>query len=305
MAPPRKSSVSSNIPAKATGSQKDLVSNSHAINTSLSANVAPVPFDKVPSQAPARQGVNESADGVEKLSLTSDTSLHHSPNESTIDGVLVAQGTDDDRSHLSNSSAKPASFDTKSVASENTFAMDEKESLRPDDSASVQAADEDEPYFVTPVPGRPDAQVSLDGSNSGSRGPLHDAPISVGAAARRFPMSIMANPPRFGDIMPNVAPSLSQNGVPLGSFPTNPNGVESLQQYPASPAPPDEKIIEAMGTPKDRLLLLQLEEKFLAFIAQSRYALCGNSALSSRLPAYLYAEIPRLTCLRRILMKDC
>jgi hypothetical protein len=284
MAPLQKSTGPSNIPAKATGSQKDLVSNLHAINTSLSANVASVSSKRVPNQAPAHQGVSEGADGMEKLTLTSDASLHHSTNESTTDCMQVAQGTDDDRSHLSGSSAKPASFDTKSMASENTFAMDEKESLRPDDSASVQAADEDEPIFGPPVPGRPDGQVSLDGSNSGSRGPLHDAPISVGAVARRFPMSIMANPPRFGDILPHVPPSLPQNGTPLHSFPTNPDGVEPPQQYPASPPPPDEKIIEAMGTPKDRLLLLQLEEKFLAFITQSRYARCGNDALSSRLP---------------------
>ena len=284
MAPRQKSTGPSNIPAKATGSQKDLVSNSHAINTSLSANVASVPSNRVPNQAPAHQGVSQSADGIEKLTLTSDAPLHHSTNESTTDGMPVAQGVDDDRSHLSGSSAKPASFDTKSMASENTFAMDEKESLRPDDSASVQAADEDEPIFGPPVPGRPDGQVSLDGSSSGSRGPLHDAPINVGAVARRFPMSIMANPPRFGDILPHVPPSLPPNGTPLNSFPTNADGVESLPQYAASPAPPDEKIIEAMGTPKDRLLLLQLEEKFLAFITQSRYALCGNAPLSSHSP---------------------
>ncbi len=156
------------------------------------------------------------------------------------------------------------------MASENTFAMDEKESLRPDDSASVQAADEDEPFFVPPVFGRSDLQMALDGSSVNLRRPLHDRTIVSGPAGRQFPMAIMANPPRFGDIMPAAPPGLHQNLPLLSPFATKQDSVESLQQYPAGPAAPDEKIIEAMGTPKDRLLLLQLEERFLAFIAQSR-----------------------------------
>ena len=40
--------------------------------------------------------------------------------------------------------AKPPSIDGKSITSGTTFALDEKESLRPDDSASVKAAAEDD-----------------------------------------------------------------------------------------------------------------------------------------------------------------
>jgi len=105
---------------------------------------------------------------------------------------------------------------------------------------------------------------------------VQDGPVGVGHAARRFPVTLMANPPRFGDIMPSVPPCLPQTGTAVNSFPTNQSGMDSLQQYPAGSIPPDEKIIEAMGTPKDRLLLLQLEEKFLAFIAQSKYVLDDN-----------------------------
>merc|ERR1712000_75885 len=42
---------------------------------------------------------------------------------------------------------KPPSLDGKSITSGTTFALDEKESLRPDDSASVKAAAEDDDTF--------------------------------------------------------------------------------------------------------------------------------------------------------------
>jgi hypothetical protein len=216
-------------------------------------------------------GVAAISDAVDKLNITGDASSQRSPTEPSTHTVPVTRGAEEDRSHLSSSSTKPASFDSKSMASENTFAMDEKESLRPDDSASVQAADEDEPFFVPPVAGRPDPQITSDGSNSGSREPLQNGPLVVDHAVGRFPMTAMVNPPRFGDIAPTVPPELSQNGTPISPFPTNRNGAHLLQPYSTGSKSPDEKLIEALGTPKDRLLLLQLEEKFLTFIAQSKY----------------------------------
>jgi hypothetical protein len=41
---------------------------------------------------------------------------------------------------------KPPSLDGKSITSGTTFALDEKESLRPDDSASVKAAEDDDTF---------------------------------------------------------------------------------------------------------------------------------------------------------------
>lgn len=89
----------------------------------------------------------------------------------------------------------------------------------------------------------------------------------------------MADPPRFGDIIPAVPLGLSPKSTAISSFPANLNSVNSLQNYSASPIPPDEKLLEAMGTPKDRLLLLQLEEKFLAFLAQAKYVLRDHALL--------------------------
>ncbi|PGH15801.1 hypothetical protein AJ79_02182 [Helicocarpus griseus UAMH5409] len=148
---------------------------------------------------------------------------------------------EDDQTHLSNSSTKPTSFDSKSMASVTTFAMDEKESLRPDDSASVQAAEEDD-AFSGPASGAPNSQV---GSEAG--GLLYR--VSGQGTSERIP-----NKPRLDN--PGFPETASPNG-------------QSEQSIHSFPKDPDEKLLEAMNSPKDRLLILQLEEKIITFIKDS------------------------------------
>ncbi|PGH30755.1 hypothetical protein GX50_06475 [[Emmonsia] crescens] len=159
------------------------------------------------------------------------------------DGAVKPDGAfEDDQTHLSTSSTKPTSFDSKSMASVTTFAMDEKESLRPDDSASVQAAEEDD-SFSGPASGAPNSQV---GSEAGGR--LYRI-TDQGALSERIPNRTRLNNTGLPEIVsPNdkIEPSLH-------SFPNE----------------PDEKLLEAMNSPKDRLLILQLEEKIIAFIKDS------------------------------------
>jgi hypothetical protein len=278
MPPPQKVAKTPNAQAKATDLPKDSAGSSPAADISPPGNVLSASRSRSTSHGQALQDVAAITDGLAKLAAAAETPVEHPHNDSSTVPVPVTNGSEEDRSHLSSSSTKPAtsSSDTKSMASENTFAMDEKESLRPDDSASVQAVDEDEPFFVPPTPARPDPQIPPYGGNSGLRRLLPDGAVAVGHATRRFPMTIMSNPPRFGDIMPNVPPEFLPTETADPPFPANEPGADSLQQYPAGSIPPDEKLLEAMGTPKDRLLLLQLEEKFLAFIAQSKYVLCDN-----------------------------
>ena len=271
MAPPQKVVKAPNVNAKAAEPQKDLSGVIPTSSSLSSGNAISASAEKPTSQVPVLEVVAAIGDGLEKLGIDGVAPSQRSPDALNAEPIPLMNGADEDRSHLSSSSTKPASFGTKSTVSENTFALDEKESLRPDDSASVQATDEDEPFFVAPVSSRADPQMALDGSHSSLRRPTHDGPVTVSHAASRLPLTLMANPPRFGDIMPNMPPGYPQNGTPLTSFATNPNSADSLQQYSAASVSPDEKLVEAMGTPKDRLLLLQLEEKFLAFIAQSKY----------------------------------
>ncbi|KAL4888428.1 hypothetical protein BDV59DRAFT_188604 [Aspergillus ambiguus] len=163
---------------------------------------------------------------------------------------------EDDRTHLSNSSTKPTSFDSKSMASVTTFAMDEKDSLRPDDSASVQAIDEEE-CLSGPASGAPN---SLTGSESGARG-LRDI--------QRARATLQNAGPLFdaGQRVNGMPDSISNNfAIPHHeAF----QGGQPITMHPF-PLDPDEKLLEAMKSPKDRLLILQLEEKVRNFIQHSK-----------------------------------
>lgn len=276
MKPPPKVVRNQNAQGKATDLQKDTSSVSPKVNSSPPAKVAPASPGTPTNQNQANDKISAVTDGIDRLSVMTETSPHRSSNEISKIHVPVAGVTEDDGSHLSNSSTKPPSFDTKSMASENTFALDEKESLRPDDSASVQATDEDEPFFVPPISGRPDNQVALERGSMGMRRPLQDESVPVNLAVQRLPVTTMANPPRFGEIMPGVLQCFPQNVTSNNHLGANHLSLESPHQYSPAPMPLDERLIEAMGTPKDRLLLLQLEEKFLAFIIQSKYGPCRD-----------------------------
>ncbi|KAL1964294.1 hypothetical protein VTN77DRAFT_7114 [Rasamsonia byssochlamydoides] len=214
--------------------------------------------------------VSETLDGLERgvqsleLSEQRGQEGSESSGEERVNGVLQRETSfDDDQTHLSNSSTKPTSFDSKSMASVTTFAMDEKDSLRPDDSASVQAADEEE-SLSGPASGAPN---SLTGSEAGARGfrePFREGSSQkirglMPAAVHRFPDGDIrvtgAIPP--DSVSNNFVVPNSENfqpGKPLHGFPTE----------------PDEKLLEAMNSPKDRLLLLQLEEKIRNFIQNSK-----------------------------------
>lgn len=178
-------------------------------------------------------------------------------------GVLKRETSfEDDRTHLSNSSTKPTSFDSKSMAS-TTFAMDEKDSLRPDDSASVQAIDEEE-SLSGPASGAPN---SLTGSETGARG-LRDHFRDVnpyrprGILQHQTPVVNDENPQANGAIPPD---SVANNFVV-----PNQGSLQDDRAIHGFPPEPDEKLLEAMKSPKDRLLILQLEDKVRHFIQKSK-----------------------------------
>ena len=162
---------------------------------------------------------------------------------------------DDRNTHLSNSSTKPTSVDSKSMASVTTFAMDEKESLRPDDSASVQAIDEEESPSG-PASGAPN---SLIGSEIGARGPQKPRAILRNFAPLASETDLQGN----GSLPVDSESHNSYVGLNLEAM----QGSQSLHGFPLEP---DQKLLDAMKTPKDRLLILQLEEKITHFIRHSQ-----------------------------------
>ncbi|KAK2774114.1 hypothetical protein FQN52_004427 [Onygenales sp. PD_12] len=210
-------------------------------------NVARAAQPSPPSQE-ASQDIDDRRDietldkSVQDLDINSHKQRGGTPESSgdgRDDGAIKGEGSfEDDQTHLSNSSTKPTSFDSKSMASVTTFAMDEKESLRPDDSASVQAAEEDD-SFSGPASGAPNSQV---GSEAGAR--LYQIVTSERVPSRA---------------------RLNNSGLPE-TISSNGQSEQSLHGFPKDP---DEKLLEAMNSPKDRLLILQLEEKIIAFIKDS------------------------------------
>jgi hypothetical protein len=198
---------------------------------------------------------DDMASAIEGLSLVKNSKFdtQASGQRSTRSGESV----EDDQSHLSASSTKQQSFDTKSMASVTTFAMDEKESIRPDDSASVRAAEDDESSIV----GHRD-ELSM----SHARHPTRQSNSSVMMAPRRYHTLTLTNPPRFGDLpVPTSILDTPQQDAPSES--SSDPAQEPSERPAPPPLAPDEKLLDALASPKDRLPLLQLEEKLLAFIA--------------------------------------
>lgn len=201
------------------------------------------------------------ANAIQGLSLVKSAAIPPSGPHSAESG----ESLEDDQSHLSNSSSKQQSFDTKSIASVTTFAMDEKESIRPDDSASVRAVEDDE---TSNAPSREMAfQRDAEPLASNARTALRPNTSGVTIAARRYHTLTLTNPPRFGDLpIPNIqAESPDPQPHPQASIERPPEPHERASSLPMAP---DEKLLDALASPKDRLPLLQLEEKFLSFASQ-------------------------------------
>lgn len=169
------------------------------------------------------------------------------------------------------SSRKPASLDGKSTTSGTTFALDEKESLRPDDSASVMAAEEDDTFSA---PGSIVAGSRM-GSETGARAfrdQFHEISERMGYPPPRGPAAARPIPPTLPVMAPQVVGTSQAGAVAGQTVPTTldtstPNG--SLP-FGFSQSEPDEKLLEALESPKDRLFLLRLEQDVIEFVKDSK-----------------------------------
>ena len=188
--------------------------------------------------------------------------------------VVKFSTAEDSTTQLSSSdgSAKPPSLDGKSVASAATFALDEKESLRPDDSASLRAVEEED-VTSPPESNAAGSRVGSDSEARAFRAQLHEIAVmgpqpQRGVVPGRFPATNPNGPHTLYD--PNQPPngigrSLSQpivNSMASGAGPQN------------LPAIPDEKLMEALQSPRDRLFVVKIEQDFIDFIKDSRYVEC-------------------------------
>ncbi|KAJ5880650.1 uncharacterized protein N7473_011703 [Penicillium subrubescens] len=219
--------------------------------------------ERLPLTGPSGNDLARAVQGLD-LSPQKDRQGSGSSIDGQENGLLKRENSfDDDRTHLSTSSTKMTNFDSKSLASVTTFAMDEKDSVRPDDSASVQAIDEEESLSGA-ASGAPN---SVTGSEAGGRAFRDQFRDNI--ALR--PRGILPTPvPGFNDSNLQGPVIISPDSV-ANNFvvPVNPDDPQSAQSLHSFPLHPDEKLITAMENPKDRLMVLTIEDKVRAFIQYS------------------------------------
>ena len=176
--------------------------------------------------------------------------------------------TDEERTHIS-SSTTGRSHDAKSATSGTTFAFDERESLRPDDSASVQAADDD---FAGsgPLSGAPNSRL---GSEAGSRhfgnqangvhptAPQADVPAQTAEASNND--RVVKDP----TVSNGTNPSINTAQLQVIAQPIYPMATRA--PIPFGDLHPDAKLFEALESSKDRIFLLRLESNIIEFIKDS------------------------------------
>ncbi len=176
---------------------------------------------------------------------------------------------DDDQTQVSSSSTKPASLDGKSATSGTTFALDEKESLRPDDSASVKAAEEED-FYSGPVSGAANSRVGSEAGSRAFRDQFYEISERIGPSAHRSHIVSRRSIPGIQEegqqmSLAPLIPTLPAPDTASGPETIATNGPCFGYQYQE----PDEKLFEALESQKDRLFLLQLEETIIKFVRDS------------------------------------
>lgn len=192
---------------------------------------------------PPTTDVDAAAASLNKLNLDSAASTAAAASEK----LATIQRIDSN----SDSGTKPPSLDGKSITSGTTFALDEKESLRPDDSASVQAATEDD-----------DSASLLAGSRLGSE-----------AAARARARPAIAMGSHAAGILTPQSTSSEQQAENGASLQLNSEAGSSDALNVIYRQAPDDKLLDALATPRDRFFLLRLEKDVIDFVQNSKYVL--------------------------------
>lgn len=133
--------------------------------------------------------------------------------------------------------------------------MDEKESLRPDDSASIRAIEEED----GPGTGAAGSRVGSDTDARAFSDQLHRI------------QQIGTGPPRpagqrpnitFGGLSLNPQPELSGSAV----ADEQPNPVTIAPDIP----PIDEKLFDGLSSPRDRVFILKIEQDILDFMKNEK-----------------------------------
>ncbi|KAI1371985.1 hypothetical protein F4677DRAFT_276246 [Hypoxylon crocopeplum] len=247
-------------------------------NPTAAAKAPPVSSENgVTTKPPNTEAVNstKAAQGGKDLHTPSSAASASSTPSLVVNGSSSSigdlQGKNDNGTSVSDDASQRAdsnsemgtkapSIDEKSITSGTTFALDEKESLRPDDSASVKAAAEDDDAFSV-------RGSLLANSRMGSEvARIHR--LRIGDMPERRIVQILPESQDQGVVTPQSAASSQQPPVeppqPLSIANGSSDAFTSLYGKQ-----PDEKLLEAMLSPKDRLFLLRLEQEVIKFVQSS------------------------------------
>ena len=165
---------------------------------------------------------------------------------------------------------KSSSLDGKSTTSGATFGMDEKESLRPDDSASAKAADEED-FYTAIAPGAVSSRLGSEHGTRAFRAQFHEIAERIGYPSESqessppFPSSVQQRPCATA---PDQAEVTSMNSK---SSPSRADASERSVPFGFTQLGPDEKLLEALENPKDRLFVLRLEQEVIEFVKDQKY----------------------------------
>ena len=215
---------------------------------------------------------NKLADGMKELAVSSTAISAASTPSLVVNGSTSSpspaksQGkadhstpVSDDHSQRADSNSemetKPPSLDGKSITSGTTFALDEKESLRPDDSASVKGGAEEEEGFSVKGPQAPRMSERV-----------HR--LRIGDMPERRIVQILPESVDQGVMTPQSGASSQQ--PPPDAPQSIPQSAAALEYPSVYGKNPDDKLLEAMQSPKDRLFLLRLEQDVVNFVQSSK-----------------------------------
>ncbi|KAK1997813.1 R3H domain-containing protein [Colletotrichum falcatum] len=259
------SSIAASVPAHAANE-----ADSHQSLIMSSTKPAPAATKREPALPKKANAIDPVVDGLKDLSIgqrTPSLVVNGTGSSFTERSKSMNKDGSDDSQRADSSSelgTKPPSLDGKSITSGTTFALDEKESLRPDDSASVKAAAaEDDDSFSFRGPNLPNSRM---GSDIAARA---RGIIQLGDMPDRRLIQPISGSLSQGMITPQSASS-DQPPIPSANTlsATLPDSANLLNTIYGQA--PDEKLLEAMASPKDRLFLLRLEAELIKFVQNSK-----------------------------------
>ena len=252
------------------------------IDSAANATKAKIIAKQEGRQGEARSGLERQS---EQASLSTAQDLHKVGDSMTAlhlqDDTLNANSTSSRaESHVSGDSktsaslhdrlrdavgVRPPSIDGRSYTSGVASAFDEKDSLRPDDSASVKARDDEDMSSIAGS-GVAETKPGADGTTKAFRAQYQEISEKMGKPSQAVTSDENGAPATTNTLPIAFGAALNANVVTLAE----PVLSKVILPPGFTRQDPDEKLLEALESPRDRNFLLRLEQDVIEFVKESR-----------------------------------